>query len=243
MSTKTILLVLATLLQLCIGAPVRLVAFNFIRKSHHLPNHPIQRMETGEVFNTTSDGYLEIDIPVGQNVTFTSLDYNGFHATQTATVQVPDEGLNTLSTMMVLQVPSNWIYDLLEWLVPGKKKTTGFCQFVVTATDVDVTWADFPQGLEGTVATLDPPLSTNSYYFGTFGWFSNKTNPLPNDLTSCSWDGGVLFENVPIRDEPYVVTAEREGYTFSETIMYCHNEGLVNAAPNQGPKASLNNPY
>ena len=80
-------------------------------------------METGEVFNTTSDGYLEIDIPVGQNVTFTSLDYNGFHATQTATVQVPDEGLNTLSTMMVLQVPSNWIYDLLEWLVPGKKKT------------------------------------------------------------------------------------------------------------------------
>ena len=240
MSKTRLLLILATLFQICIGAPVRLYAFDFLEHTHQLANHPIQRMETGEIFNTTSAGFLDLDIPVGQNVTFTSLDFDGFHKTQSATVQVPDEGLNTLMTEMVLQVPPNWVYDFL-WVVPGKKKNKGVCQFVVTATDVNKTFSDCPQGLEGTVVHLDPPLSTYTYYFGTWGQISNWTNPLPNELTSCSWDGGVMFENVPIRDEPYIVSAEREGYTFSETVMYCHEEGFVNGAPNQGPKARLNN--
>ena len=240
MSAKKILLIAAALLQICSSASVRLVAYNFIDAGSRLSNHPIQRMESGEIFNTTREGYLKLDIPAGQNVTFIALDHNGFRQTQTATVQVPEEGLNTMMTEMVLQVPSHWIYELLHWLVPGKKENNGVCQFVVTACDVNKTWTDCPQGREGTVVHINPPLNTYTYYFGTWGWLSNMTNPLPNSRTSTSWDGGVLFENVPIRDEPYIITAENEGYTFSETVMYCHKEGFVNGAPNQGPRAQQN---
>lgn len=92
----------ALLVSLVNAAPVRVVAFDFLQSTKGLAHHPIQRLETNEIFNTTENGYLELDIPVGQNVTFISLDYNGFHRTQTATVTVPPEGLNTLMTEMVL---------------------------------------------------------------------------------------------------------------------------------------------
>ena len=243
MATNTLLLLVAILLQLSSSAPVRLYVFDYIDPTYPLQYHPVQRIETGETFNTTYKGEVELDIPVGQNVTFIALDHNGFHVTQTATVTVPAEGLNTLMTEMVLQVPDNGEYNIYSRLTPGKKQTTGVCQFTLTVCNVNKTWSDFPQGLEGTVVHLDPPLQTQTFYFGTWGWFSNRTNPLPNHRTTCSWDGGVLFENVPIRDEPYIVTAERDGYTFSETVMFCRTERFVNAAPNQGPRARLNNPY
>jgi hypothetical protein len=38
--------------------------------------------------------------------------------------------------------------------------------------------------LPGVVATLHPTVNQDIFYFGTWGDLSNKTNPLPNKLTS-----------------------------------------------------------
>jgi hypothetical protein len=64
--------VAVALLSVATGAPVRAVVFDFVDSTKKLTNHQIERMETGEVFHTDDKGYLNLDIPVGEEVTLIS---------------------------------------------------------------------------------------------------------------------------------------------------------------------------
>ena len=206
--------------------------------SKGLANHPVFIIEANSTYTTNGAGMLYLEVPVFGNITLVSLAGNGYHRTQASTVQVPPVGLVTTLTQLVVQVPSDVIYDLFFAVTPGHKSEAK-CQIVVTVCNVNVTIKSMPQGLLGSTVALDPPLDSKIFYFGTWGKFSNDTNPLPNDLNSTSWDGGVLIENVPVNvRSPYVITAQHPGYIFSSTTFWCLAAGtFINAGPNMGPRA------
>lgn len=224
------------------AAPVSLYAGSFTDfNGKPITFHPVRHEETGAIYKTDAKGFVRrIDLPVGSNVTFTLLSGSGFKETQTGTVTVPPGGFAEDSNMLILQAPSDVVFDVLNFVLPHKRNFSQ-CQIVTTVTNYGVTaFVGFPQGWPGVKAHLHPPLSTEpTFYFGTWAPFSNDTNPLPNNLTSLSWDGGVYFMNVnaPVGTE-FLITASYGEIPFSTARAKCLQPGrLVNVAPNQGPKA------
>lgn len=230
----------AVALVLCAvtAVPVKLVALDYV-SGHPLSNSQMQWLENGTTFITDSNGAVEFDAEVGVNITINFPGDATYHQTQSTTVIVPPEGLTTLLNQIVMQIPSHLLFDVFFLVVPGKKNDSA-CQVVVTVCNVNKTVYDHAQGLPGTVAVLDPPIESKTFYFGTWGKLSNATNPLPNNLTSTSFDGGVIFENIPVNAEQwYVVSAYHEGYEFTQSYFRCTQEGLfINGAPNLGPRAT-----
>jgi hypothetical protein len=96
---------------------------------------------------------------------------------------------------------------------------------------------------------INPPLPSGSpppFYFGAFGAnagpLRNLTDPFIIGLTKTSWDGGVVFFNVPPLSNsdgdflPYTITAEKEGVNFSPAIALCRPGIFVNCGPPWGPQ-------
>lgn len=221
------------------AAPVDIYAGDFIDLSGKpLAGYTVTLEETQQQYTLDSTGRLSLDLPVGFNCTFTVHGGKDYRDTQSATATVPAQGFTGRFNEIVLQVPDAATYDLLNLVVPHKRNFSQ-CQVVVTACNYQKSWYDCPQGFPGVVATLHPPLNEDTFYFGTWGFISNKTNPLPNKLTSSSWDGGVFFINIPMDTvKDFVVTAEYGDAPFSATRIKCLVPGrLINAAPNQGPRA------
>jgi len=107
----------------------------------------------------------------------------------------------------------------------------------VTVCNYNKSIGDIPQGLPGASVSIEPKASSSLiYYFGTM--LSNITNPLPNNLNSTSWDGGVLLENIPVnQNQLLTIRASKPGFEFSETLAACIWPGVfINGAPNQGPR-------
>lgn len=216
-------------------APVTVVAGRFTDFDHRLKGFSVVHVEANETFTLDDQGELNLMLPVGSNVTFYLPETLWYHNVQTATAKIPEAGFNSSLERIVIQAPLKVTFDLFEHLTNGKKDPKK-CQLVVTVCNVGRSINSSPQGLPGTVAKLHPPVQTDTYYFGTWGKFSNATNPLPNNRTTVSYDGGVLFENLPLGD--YTVTASHPGYTFSSTFLRClHHGTFLNGAPNQGPRA------
>jgi hypothetical protein len=218
--------------------PVKVIALDFIGLAP-LVGATMDWLETGASYITDADGVVMLDAPIGASVTINFSGNDKYHQTQSSTVEVPAGGLTTVFDQLVMQVPTHFLFDVFWTLSPGSHKNLSNCQVVVTVCNVNKTVYSSAQGLPGTVATLTPALESQIFYFGTWGKLSNDTNPLPNNLTSTSFDGGVLFENiVPNPDQWYEVTASHPGYTFTSTRFRCLKAGFVNAAPNQGPRAT-----
>lgn len=220
------------------SAPVKIVALDYV-SGRALAGIELEWIENGSSYTTDDEGVVMLDAPVGSNMTVNFAGNSDYHQVESVTVRVPEEGLTTLYDQLVMQVPSNLMYDIFFLVIPGKKNESR-CQAVVTVCDVNKTVYSHPQGLPGTVAVLAPALQSKTFYFGTWGKLSNETNPLPNNLTSTSFDGGVLFEDLPVDpDQWYTVSAYHEGYTFSTSTFRCTRPGMfVNGAPNQGPRAT-----
>ncbi|CUG88092.1 Hypothetical protein, putative [Bodo saltans] len=237
--TATITMIASALLSVSVTAePVKVIALDFVGLAP-LVGATMDWLETGASYITDADGVVMLDAPVGASVTINFSGNDKYHQTQSSTVEVPAGGLTTLYNQLVMQVPTHFLFDVFWTLSPGEHKNTSNCQVVVTVCDVNKTVYSHAQGLPGTVATLTPALESQTFYFGTWGKLSNDTNPLPNNLTSTSFDGGVLFENLaPNPDQWYEVTASHPGYSFSSTRFRCLKAGFVNAAPNQGPRAT-----
>ena len=115
------------------------------------------------------------------------------------------------------------------------------CHFCVTVAALNKTLKSSPQGEPGSVATLydgetgEPMKGVIQNYFGVMD--GNKTDPFTRGLNATSWDGGVVWFNVPIAEKPYIVRASKPGLTFTESWMTCHTpDRFVNAAPTQGPR-------
>jgi hypothetical protein len=54
-------------------------------------------------------------------------------------------------------------------------------------------------------------------------------------LNKTSEDGGVAFFNLPPRDEPYVISAEKSGVKFTEAVFTCKKGVFINISPPRGP--------
>lgn len=231
--------VCAALLHVAAAESVQVAMLDYI-SGKPLVGKSLEWLENGTSFTTDSNGYVVLDAEIDSNVTIDFAGDEEYHAVRSTTVRVPYGGLVTLMDQIVIQTPSNLMFDVFFFVTPGAKNRTA-CQVVVTVCNVNKTVHDSPQGLPGTVAELSPANQMKTFYFGTWGKLSNDTNPLPNNLTSSSFDGGVLFEDLPISDQWYVVSAYHEGYTFTTTTFRCDKPGLfVNGAPNQGPRATPN---
>lgn len=75
------------------------------------------------------------------------------------------------------------------------------------------------------------------YYFGMTP--SHGTDPLPNNRTTTSPDGGVAFPAIPVDPNTDVIISGRyKDYAFTTATVRCLRSGqFINAAPNQGPRA------
>eukprot|EP00759_Apiculatamorpha_spiralis_P056052 PhF_6_TR7951/c1_g1_i1/m.11997 len=234
--STTLLVIISLTISATNAVPVTVNVIDYV-SGKPLVGHIVTFLEQNQQYTAGSDGRFHLDIPNGTMATFMAKGDKTYRETQSATVVVPPTGLTTITTEVVLQVPSNLIFDAFFLVTPGTKNMSCCCQIVVTVCAFNKTSYDSAQGLPNTTVAITPNIHGTIFYFGTWGPISNATNPFPNNLNGTSWDGGVLIENVP--PGRYVVTAQHPGYTFSDTVIVCGTPGVfINGAPNQGPRAN-----
>ena len=228
-------------------APVEVFAGNFIGMAKDpLAHHPVRvYIDTYDdskavTMKTDAGGFMQLSLAVGSKVFMTAYPGNNYHETTTAVATVPPEGLTGLYGRIVFQVPTDLIYALFSNLI-GRKMPVNTCPVVVTITQYNTTYDVAPQGWEGVEATILPASAAvgdaRPYYFGMTP--SHGTDPLPNNRTTTSPDGGVVFPAIPLNpDEDVIIGAKYKDYPFSTATVRCLRPGqFINAAPNQGPKA------
>jgi hypothetical protein len=218
-------------------APVSGFARSFIMDSP-IEDATITVLETGQKMKTDSQGHFgPIQYPVGKPITL-RLEKFEFKTTQSATVIVPKEGLTSPLNNMTFQVPSIEAYFVLAKVVGGREDDNS-CHLATTITAFHKTMADCPQGEEGATLTISPSVNEVPFYFDIFrrGPLAGKTDPFTKSLAKTSEDGGVLIFNLQPRDEPYTISAQKNGVTFSRTQFICRKGVFINISPPLGPMA------
>lgn len=218
-------------------APVSGFARSFIMGTE-IADATITILETGEKIKTDHHGkFGPFDYPIGKPITL-MLEKWGYHATQSATIIVPREGLTGPYNNITFQVPSTEAYFLLSAIV-GAKEDPNACHIATTITAYHKNMDDDPQGEENAVVSLSGHLDQPVFYFDIFssGPLKGKTNPFTKGLTATSEDGGLLIFNLPPREKPYVMTAAKPGVLFTETQFLCRKGAFINISPPQGPMA------
>jgi len=172
-----------------------------------------------------ADGTFAFDVPSGGPSSFT-LTQPGFHANQSATLEVGADGI----AMLGFQAPTDDTFDLLANLVrvtPDPAK----CQLSTTVSRLGTApYGGDGLGVEGATAALDP---VPEGALGPIYFAYNSTVPYPDKtLTATSLDGGVVWANVPVGE--YTLTATKAGVTFSTVTIRCRAGILINAAPPNG---------
>jgi hypothetical protein len=182
---------------------------------------------------TDHEGYFKFNAQVGEVLTFV-MHKKGYTTVQSATVTVPEGGMVGEHKMLTFQSPPDWMFDVFAWAT-GSKLNDSKCHMVVTVTGYNMTLHNDPQGEPNATVKLTPPCPTAKPFY--FGVWHKLTDPFSRGLTSTSADGGVLWANVDPIDVPYVITAHKPGYTFSNTTLICTpgKQYLVNGSPPQGP--------
>lgn len=216
-------------------APVSGFARSFILGTL-LSNATIRVNETGETFTTDSEGkFGPFQYPVGKPITLTFNKW-AYKETQSATVIVPSEGLNTPYTNITFQVPAIQTFYILAGVI-GASIDENSCHLTTTITAYHKTMDDDPQGIAGARVVISPQVDVTPFYFDIFrsGPLAGKTDPFTKGLTETSEDGGVALINIPPRDEPYTLTAEKQGVTFSKVQFMCKKGVYINLSPPQGP--------
>lgn len=189
-------------------------------------------------FQTDENGQFgPFDWPIGEAITLIfdkpGSFWTGFKTTQTATLIVPEEGINNKNFLknISFQVPSNMAYEFFAFCMGGVEDPLA-CQITTTITPPNTTMDDIPQGVAEVTATLEPNPNVRRFYFDMFP-IIHKTNPLNRELSATSLDGGVAFINVPPGE--YTIEAKKEGMTFSSVRIKARPGVLVNVSPPHGP--------
>jgi hypothetical protein len=201
-----------------------------------LPNATITILENGTKFLTDAKGkFGPIYLPIGQSFTFV-LEKKGFHTTQSATVTIPENGLDDMHHNIAFQVPAELTFYMMTAII-GAKFNNNDCHVVATVAAHDKVVTDKPQGEENAVVSLLPTVSEVPFYFGIFknGPMKDETNPFEKGLTQTSLDGGVAFFNITPSDQPYTMVAKKDGVTFTEAKFICRKGMFINLSPPQGP--------
>lgn len=194
-------------------------------------------LETGENVQLNSKGeFGPIQWPVGKPITFV-VEKIGYRTTQTATVIVPPEGLNTDYNNFSLQPVDYFSFGMIA-VAMGVTLDENKCHLATTVAAFHKTIKDLPQGEKDATVTLIPnPTSATPYYFDIFkDWpLKNYPNPTTRGLTQTTEDGGVIFANLEPRDEPYVLMAYKPGVSFTQMSFICRKGMFINASPPRGP--------
>lgn len=218
-------------------APIAGFAQSFLLNMK-LANGTVTVLETGQKFITDSNGrFGPFQYLVGKPITL-QFEKWGYRTTQSATVIVPPEGLANTYDNISFQVPSMMTYYLLAKII-GATIDENSCHVTSTITAFHKTLDDVPQGITGATVTLSPAMHEVPFYFDIYkgGLLKGKTNPFTRGLTATSEDGGVAFFNLPPRDEPYVISAQKDGMKFTESKFICRKGVFINISPPKGPMA------
>lgn len=175
---------------------------------------------------TNAEGYFQLDgVPVGSELTL-RLHHPDHPLIQIGTHVVPAEGMERVT----FQAPDHTTYALMA-MVARVRPDPARCQIAATVTEVgrSLYTTDYPShGEAGATVTLtpDPGDAEGPIYFEYLG----PGTILPDrDLTATTRDGGVLFLNVPPGE--YVLSASKEGVSFTEVRVRCEAGLLVNPSP------------
>ena len=216
-------------------APVSGFARSFLL-GKHLANATVTVLETGLKLATDKDGHFgPFQYPVGEPITL-EFEKWGYKTTQSATIIMPAEGLTGPFNNVTFQVPSVETYYLFSYLI-GASIDKNSCHLTSTITAYHKILDDAPQGVEGAIAQITPAVDQRPFYFGIYesGPLKGKTNPFTRGLKKSSEDGGIAFFNLPPRDEPYVISASKDGVHFSEATFRCRKGAFINISPPRGP--------
>lgn len=199
-------------------------------------NAQIKILETGETFKTDNEGrFGPFQYPVGKPITLQFSKW-GYKTTQSATIIVPPEGLNSKFDNITFQVPSIESYYMLATIM-GASIDKNSCHLTATVTKYHKTMEDLPQGEADVVVSLAPAVDVMPFYFGIYhSWpLKNKTNPFSKNLKQTSEDGGIAFFNIPASDKPYKLIGKKNGMKFTEATFLCRKDTFINISPPQGP--------
>lgn len=223
-----------------VTAPVSGFARSFLL-GNHLANATVTVLETGLKLETDKDGHFgPFEYPVGEPLTL-QFEKWGYKTTQSATIIVPPEGLTGPYNNVTFQVPSIETFYLFSYLI-GADIDKESCHLTSTITAFHKTMDDVPQGIEDAEVTIDPGVDQRAFYFGIYksGPLKGKTNPFVRGLKQSSEDGGVAFFNLPPRDEPYVISAKKDGISFTQATFLCRKGAFINISPPRGPSVIKN---
>lgn len=216
-------------------APVSGFAQSFLLGTK-VSNATIKVLETGQTFQTDHAGrFAAFQYPVGKPITLEFSKW-GYKTTQSATMIVPAEGLNTKFDNITFQVPSIESYYMLATIM-GATIDKNSCHLTATITKYHKTMDDLPQGEPNVKVSLSPAVDVVPFYFDIYhSWpLKNKTNPFSKNLKQTSEDGGVAFFNVPPSDTPYQLIATEAGKQFTAASFLCRKGSFINISPPRGP--------
>lgn len=222
-------------------APVSGYARSFILGTK-IANAKITILETGQTLKTDAHGQFgPFQYPVGKPLTLLFKKW-GYKTTQSGTVIVPKEGLTGTYHNITFQIPSIASFYFLDAVIGGKLESDK-CHVVTTITAQGKTLEDEPQGEPYAQILITPhnQISEKPFYFDVFkrGPLKNKTNPFTRNLTFTSEDGGAGFFNLTPSDQPYTITAIKNGVRFSEVQFICRKDAFINISPPQGPHVQV----
>lgn len=191
------------------------------------------------IFETDINGrFGPFEWPIGEPITLVfekqGSFWSGYKTTQTATIIVPEEGINDDNYLknISFQVPSNMAYAFFS-LAMGGTEDPSTCQITTTITPPNTTMDDIPQGVAGVKAILSPNVNPRTHYFGILP-IIDKTDPFIRDLEYTSADGGVAFINVPPGQYTIEVLDENENL-YSSVSVTARANCFVNVSPPHGP--------
>jgi hypothetical protein len=220
-------------------APVTGFARDFLT-GKPIPDADITVLENGLKIKSNDQGLFgPLEWPVGKTITLV-IEKTGYQTTQSATITVPAEGLNTPYNNISLQPFDVFTYNMFA-LAMGIKIDNEKCHVGTTVTAYHKNLNDLPQGERQAKILLTPNTSEIPFYFGIFtdGPLKDNPNPFARGLTETTDDGGVVFGNLEPSDEPYTMTAVKSGVNFTQVKFLCRKGIFINISPPQGPTVIL----
>jgi len=210
-----------------------------------ISNAKVLVLETGETFVTNQQGKLAFCALPYKPITLilakkTTLPWQNFQTTQTASVLIPHQGLQNSSQQISLQVPRQITYHSLQKILSFQHTISPInnrCTVATTIAAFGKTLADDPQGEPNATLLLwqgkhlikNPPVIYFDIIF-------NKTNPFKTNLRSTSADGGAIIYNLKPSTNYYYLSAAKTGKHFSRVAFLCRPNTFINLSPPYSPR-------
>jgi len=188
----------------------------------------VYAVEAPEHSTTVGEGgTFALEVPSGAPLTF-RVTQDGFAAVDSAAIFIEPDGL----TLLGFQVPADTVVSALA-LAAGIEMSDERCQIATTvSSEASPPYGAAGVGEPGATAAIAPALPDDAVGPVYFDYLSESLILPAPDLSATTIDGGVLWGNVPPGE--YVISAEKEGTSFTAPVIRCRAGTLVNASPPYG---------